>query len=188
MMPSNKTDKAILATLSLVSENLGDEFDIPPKTAALITSLRQAKARLRLRIDDSLHLHLGWHILGNVNVINSNIWYTLIEELSEIYDTPIGIFSALQLSIRSDPSFMKVRNGGPSPFFVDSKGNPTYDRKGADRTTPEYLRCAWDGSLENMWDAEDLLTVPRIYGLTDEGAEYMMQNAKTHSGPDITVA
>tara|TARA_R110002020_G_scaffold168349_4_gene357091 strand:- start:5717 stop:6058 length:342 start_codon:yes stop_codon:yes gene_type:complete len=112
----------------------------------------------------------------------------LIEELSEIYDTPIGIFSGLQLQMRSDPAMMKVYNRGPAPFFVDKQGKPTFDRQGAARTTPEYLRVAWDGSLENMWDAEDLLTVPRIYGLTDEGAEFMMQNVKTYVGPDITVA
>ena len=178
MMPSNDTDKAILASLKLISDGLGSEFDIPPKTAALITSLRASKARLALRVDDSLHQHLGWHALGSENVIGRNIWYMLIEELSEIYDTPIGLLSALKLNIRSDPSFMRVRNGGPAPFYVDSSGNPTYDRKAANRTMPEYLRAAWHGGMENMWDTEDLLTVPRIVGLTDEGAEYMMENAK----------
>jgi len=187
-MPSNETDKTILASLKLVSDGLGSEFDIPPKTAALIATMRASKASLRLRVDDSLHQHLGWHILGSENVINQNIWYMLIEELSEIYETPIGILSALQLIIRSDPSYMRVRNRGPAPFFVDINGKPTFDRAVAHRTTPEYLRCAWDGSLEHMWDAEDLLTVPRIFGLTDEGALYMMKNAKIHNGPDVTVA
>ena len=112
----------------------------------------------------------------------------LVTELAEIYETSVESMAALQLQMRSDPSFMRVRNGGPAPFFVDKNGKPTFDRSDAERTTPEYLRIAWAGGMDGLWEVEDVLSVPRIYGLTDEGAAHMMKFVKTSSGPDVTTA
>ena len=187
MTPTNDTDKTILGFLTLISETLGSEFDIPPKTAAAITTLRESQARMRLRVDDSLHQHLGWHILlpTLTPVVDTTLWHMLVTELAEIYETSMA---ALQLQMRSDPSFMRVRNGGPAPFFVDKNGKPTFDRSDAERTTPEYLRIAWAGGMDGLWEVEDVLSVPRIYGLTDEGAAHMMKFVKTSSGPEVTAA
>ena len=191
MTPNNNTDIQIFRLLDKTSERLGTSFDIPPKTASVIKALRQSKARLSLRVDDSLHQHLGWHSIGQESILGINTWYMLIEELAEIYEIPVSVLSALQLSFRSDPSFMTVTNRGPAAFFVDNHNQLTWDRRHASYVTPEYLRVAWDLAMtdENeSYNVEDLLTLPRIYGLTDAGSQVMMTQVKTHSGPEVTVA
>ena len=191
MTPNNDTDKQIFRLLDKTSERLGTSFDIPPKTASVIKALRESRARLTLRVDDSLHQHLGWHSIGQESIVGINIWYMLIEELAEIYEIPVSVLSALRLSLRSDPSFMAVTNRGPAAFFVDNHNQLTWDRTVATYVTPEYLRVAWDLAMtdENeSYNVEDLLTLPRIYGLTDAGSRVMMSQVKTHSGPEVTVA
>lgn len=140
---------------------LGDSFDIPPKTASVIIERRKTANKLRMLIDDSRVQHIGWGMAcPQVAPIDSLTYVMLWKELSEIHKLPMGFFSCLALQIRSDPGIMKVYNRGIQFFFLDQHNNPTSNESQAVKATPHFLRAAWDGAIAGYWDMEDVLLLP----------------------------
>lgn len=140
---------------------LGDSFDIPPKTASVIIERRKTASKLRMLIDDSRTQHVGWGMACQFVTPVDNLTYVMLwKELSEIHNLPMGFFSCLVLQIRSDPGIMKVYNRGVHYFFLDEDNNPTSNEAKAVRATPHFLRAAWDGALAEYWDMEDVMLLP----------------------------
>ena len=148
-------------TLTRLGIELGGSFDIPPKTASVITERRKTANKLRMLIDDSRVQHIGWGMACPMMAPVDSLTYVMLwKELSEIHNLPMGFFSCLALQIRSDPGIMKVYNKGVHYFFLDQHNNPTSNEIQATKATPHFLRAAWDGAIAEYWDMEDVLLLP----------------------------
>ena len=63
---------------------------------------------------------------------------------------------------------------------------PTTNMNDIAYITPMLARAAWAGAEKGWWDAEDLLTLPPMFGVSAEDAIEMMANANTE--PSVTLA
>ena len=185
-------EKQALREMARVIELIGREFDLPPKTASVLSELRAARMKckkLALRNEN----HLGWYMFGGENGGTSvdNILPLLVSELSEIYEEPMGILSALAFSYRDEPALMKGYIRGVQPLFVSAPtGNIVELSMNWDSTVthsaPALLRAAWAGAEEGWWDAEQLMYLPKVYGISDEDAQRLMADAMQE--PSVTLA
>ena len=149
-------------TLQTLSNELGESFPIPPKTAAMLSERRKSLVHLRHVVDDSRQRHFGWvtHMTQAKGGITQLDMFTLWEELAEIHDLPMAFFAALGLVMRDEPGILKVYNQGIWYFFMDESGQPSLNPNNAKLSTPAFLRVAYDGADAGFWDMEDVITYP----------------------------
>jgi hypothetical protein len=186
--------------IARVIELIGREFDLPPKTASILSELRAARMKCK-KLALTNENHLGWYTFGQENggISIDNILPLLISELSEIHEEPMGILSALVIGYRDEPALMKGYIKGMYPLFVSAptgnivehsmKRPPELHLKWdstVTHSTPALVRAAWAGAEEGWWDAEQLMYLPKVYGISDEDAQRLMADAMQE--PSVTLA
>lgn len=166
----NKTIAKIADTLQTINGELGRDLPIPPKTAKMIADRRKSFKHYTRMCDDSRLQHFGWitHMPPIDCITDPLTMFMLWEELGEIHDLPMSFFSALGLTMRTDPGIMKVYNRGVWFFFIGENGHPTLEEKDAKLTTPAFLRAAWDGAFAGFWDVEDVMMFPSCVDMPPE--------------------
>lgn len=186
--------------IARVIELIGTEFDLPPKTASILSELRAARMKCK-KLALTNENHLGWHTFGQENGGTSidNILPLLISELSEIHEEPMGILSALVIGYRDEPALMKGYIKGMYPLFVSAPTGNIVEHgmkrppelhlhwdSTVTHSTPALVRAAWAGAEEGWWDAEQLMYLPKVYGISDEDAQRLMADAMQE--PSVTLA
>ena len=144
----------IQGQLKKFSDNLGESFPIPPRTADLITERRRLMVHLDDRVTDNAYNHTGWgeiFVPANVAGIDDALTkYALCVELAEMYNVPVSFPAALHMQISTEPARMRVYNMGMTPLT-----NRTQTL-----STPSLTRVAWEGAEFGLWDMEDVFTLP----------------------------
>jgi len=186
--------------IARVIELIGREFDLPPKTASILSELRAARMKCK-KLAFTNENHLGWYTFGQENggISIDNILPLLISELSEIHEEPMGILSALVIGYRDEPALMKGYIKGMYPLFVSAPTGNIVEHgmkrppelhlhwdSTVTHSTPALVRAAWAGAEEGWWDAEQLMYLPKVYGISDEDAQRLM--ADTMQEPSVTLA
>lgn len=177
----------------------GKDFNLPPKTSEILTELRSSRVKTFNLARVEQQSHLGWHAYGAMHGYDALgiVHPVLIAELAEMHGIPLGIVSALRIRIRDEPAFMKGYILGPSPLLLDSSALPLDHQvvlnllnKGENGviaySTPAMVRAAWTGANHDWWDAEQLLSLPPMFGIDQETAMGMMTNAMGE--PSATLA
>tara|TARA_B100001094_G_scaffold329920_1_gene393845 strand:+ start:6161 stop:6730 length:570 start_codon:yes stop_codon:yes gene_type:complete len=182
----------ITRELQRVGHLIGQQFQIPPKTAHLLETLRASRVSISNKARDSQQNHLGWHAYGHMHSYDNLaiVHPILIQELAEIHNVPVGLVSALTIRIRDEPALMKGYVTSISPLVLNEMNYPlelpTPNMDEIAFITPMLARAAWAGAQEGWWDAEALLSLPPMFGVSAEDAVEMMANADTEAS--VTLA
>ena len=137
--------------IARVIELIGREFDLPPKTASILSELRAARMKCK-KLAFTNENHLGWYTFGQENggISIDNILPLLISELSEIHEEPMGILSALVIGYRDEPALMKGYIKGMYPLFVSA---PTGNIVEHGMKRPPELHLHWDSTVTHSTPA-----------------------------------
>lgn len=182
----------ITRELKRVGHLIGQEFELPPKTAHVLKTLRESRVSIKNKARNSQQNHLGWHVYGHKHSYDNLavIHPILIEELAEIHNVPVGMVSALTIRIRDEPALMKGYVTSISPLVLNKMYYPlqlpTPNMDEIAHITPMLARAAWTGAQEGWWDAEDLLSLPPMLGISTEDAVAMIADADTEAS--VTLA
>lgn len=182
----------ITRELQRVGHLIGQQFDLPPKTANILETLRLSRVEIANMARVSQQNHLGWHAYGHTHSYDglAIVHPILIQELAEIHDVPVALVSALSIRIRDEPALMRGYVTGLAPLVLNEMNYPvqlpTTNMNDIAYITPMLARAAWAGAEKGWWDAEDLLTLPPMFGVSAEDAIEMMANANTE--PSVTLA
>ena len=167
--PKDSILNDIWGSLAILVDEIGSQFAIPPRTAAMISERRKLAQVHAMLIDDSLVNHMGWASVVSSDVVDSTVMLSLWEELAEIHGVPAGFFSSVVYQIRTDPSFMDISVSGLEPFLIDKNGHPTINLDNAVNSTPSLMRVAWDGAMSgDYWDVESIMTLPKTVNYSPE--------------------
>jgi hypothetical protein len=111
----------------------------------------------------------------------------------------MGILSALVIGYRDEPALMKGYIKGMYPLFVSAPTGNIVEHSmkrppelhlhwdsTVTHSTPALVRAAWAGAEEGWWDAEQLMYLPKVYGISDEDAQRLMADAMQE--PSVTLA
>ena len=182
----------ITRELQRIGHVIGQQFQLPPKTAHVLETLRASRVNVNNIARNSQQNHLGWHAYGHMHIYDNLeiVHPILIQELAEIHNVPVGMVSALTIRIRDEPALMKGYVTNISPLVLNKMNYPlelpAFNMDEIAYSTPMLVRAAWAGAEEGWWDAEDLLSLPPMYGVSTEDAVAMLADANTE--PSVTLA
>ena len=135
--------------LNELNELLGPQILIPPLVADMIEARRRLYADIVSKVEDTGTTHTGWLEVHSALSIEDGMTRLLMcEELAEAWNVPLSFMTAFDFTIYSEPARMYIVNRGVLPLLKH------------DKSLPHLLRIAYDGGLMEMWDMEDVLTLP----------------------------
>lgn len=167
--------KFITDELTDIGENqMGQKFAIPPKTGMMIEERRRLKNKLVSLSEKFVDKHTGWQgFATNVTIDDLTTRLMLCEELADAWGYPMSFMMCFDFAIFSEPSRMYVINRGLLPLVWKQ------------RSTPHLLRVAWDGAYADLWDVEDVLTLPApIEPVNPENAPMPMEIGAWFAGAE----
>lgn len=142
----------IQGTLRELDERLGKQFLIPPVVADHIEARRRLYTKVVSKVEDTGTTHTGWlEVHSALSIEDGMIRLLMCEELAEAWNVPLSFMTAFDFTMYSEPARMYIINRGVMPLLQNGK------------SMPHLLRVAYDGALAEMWDMEDVLTLPPAY-------------------------
>ena len=135
-----------------LNDKLGRQILIPPLVADHIETRRRLFTKVVSKVEDTGTTHTGWlEVHSCLSIEDGMIRLLMCEELAENWNVPLSFMTGFDFVMYSEPARMYIVNRGVMPLLQNGK------------STSHLLRIAYDGALAEMWDMEDVLTLPPAY-------------------------
>jgi|TARA_R110002050_G_scaffold112503_1_gene226759 hypothetical protein len=135
--------------LNDLNDLIGNKMLIPPRVADMVESRRRLYTNVVSKVEDTGVTHTGWMEVHESLAIEDGMTRLLMcEELAEAWSVPLSFMTAFDFTMYTEPARMYIINRGVIPLLQQG------------RCMPHLLRIAYDGAMEEMWDMEDVLTLP----------------------------